>query len=251
MKLFRIPKWDEKDTGLKHYATTWQIAKDKDFQKIVIESKEDTKNITAWKVNIEVPAGSVYWIRAKRHLKDSDGNVVAYDKWIGPDSFMDENTSQNEILVSSTYIEEPFIISHTIDKDGLTIELEEPKGNVPNIRTNWVIEDEEGNEIFSSIEDKNNITKLQVSNDVYNFTAAEYVVVKINHVGDLGTQSPTITEYLSYSNELYKVKNIVDMDPNIKNTIVIESNNENGVEVLSAIIEEMDGTVAYQPDPEL
>lgn len=236
-KTFIISKWDSESTGLTQYATTWQIAKDSNFSNLVINDQEDTTNLYEWKVNIVVPKDEVWYIRAKRHLKDSNGNIVNYDKWIGPEPIISDESNINELLVPEMYIEQPSILDYNIDATNINIKIADPLGNVPNIKTYIAIYKDDKMLFGKKVTD----TDIVISSDEIDYIGLDKFKIVLVHEGDFSIVSqPTIIK-VSYSDNLFEIiGNLRNLDPININIVKIVAKEANGVKVAYASIMDMD-----------
>jgi len=221
MQVFRIPVWDN-ESGLTHIATTWQIAKDKDFTSIVDQVVDSEEYLNFYKTNIIIPDGAVYWVRAKRKFKE-----VENDTWIGPKPVVSENTGTNELIKPPVSIEEPYVTDVNLDyEDGLTITLAPYSGSVPHKSTNWILEDLEGNKLLVRLNDEENLLGLNIPNSEIDFTQIPYVKLRVSFNGELGAVSPVHTEVLNIGKKYYSIKanrGIVSSSENYEGEIIQET----------------------------
>ena len=236
-KTFIISKWDSASTGLTQYATTWQIAKDSNFTNLVIDNQEDTVNLYEWKTNIVVPKDEVWYIRAKRHLKDSNGNVVNYDKWIGPEPIISDESNINELLVPEMYIEQPSILDYNIDATSINIEIADPIGNVPNIKT-YVSIYKDNVMLYSKKVTTNNII---IDSSEVDYIGLDKFQIVLIHEGDFSVVSNPTVIRISYSDNLFEiVGNLRNLDPVNINIIKVVAKETSGVRVSYASVMDMD-----------
>ena len=207
MKVFKIPVWDN-STGLTHIATSWQVATDIDFENIIYEVIDSTKYLNFIALNVDVPVGKVYYIRAKRKFKEVD-NI----DWIPPLKIINDDTSTSEIIKPSLNIEQPFINNYSVDyENGLTINLASYIGSVPHKATSWVIKDINTGEIlYKSMYDTNNLLSITIPNDDVDFSKLDSIVSIITFHGDLSIDSSPNIEVL----DLYKTYFTIDANKKI------------------------------------
>ncbi len=137
-KIFHIGKWDE-STGLHHYATTWQILDNLSTNHVILQENQSTTHLNTWNVNLAIPTNKVYYVRALRHFKDSNGNIVSNNDWIGPEPIINTAEIRLEPLKPIMYIEQPYVKDIYVDINGLHIILNEPDTSVPHLSTDWII----------------------------------------------------------------------------------------------------------------
>jgi len=223
-KTFIISPWDSDKSELIQYATTWQICSDPQCNNVVIQSVEDTDNIYAWKVNVVIPKGETWYVRALRHFKDTNGNIIAYDTWIGPEPIMDNKTSVNELLLPDLHIEPPAILNYTITKDNITINLADPIGDVPDIKTIGCIYAKD--EKTYTFETTNN--QIVISYEDFDYITNDKFEVVLIHVGKFNIISPQTSIHLSYTDGLFTIKgNLLKMDPGKTNIVELDSIDDN------------------------
>jgi len=237
-RTFVISTWDNEKTGLTQYATTWQICSDPQCNNIIIQSIVDTNNVYIWKVNIVIPKGEIWYIRALRHFKDDNGNTVAYNTWIGPKPIMDNKTSVNELLLPDSHIEPPAVLDYNITKDNIIINLADPIGNVPDIKTIGCIYAK--NEKTYTFETTNN--QITINYKDFDYITNDRFEIVLIHVGKFNTISPQTSIHLSYTDGLFTIKgNPLKMDPGKTNIIEIESvDNNNPITINYANVYDID-----------
>jgi len=248
MKIFNIPEWDQ-DSGLTHYATTWVITSDSTGNNIVYQLDKSTTNLLGLDLNLEIPVGEVYYIKAMRYLKDSNGNDIVYNKWIGPTKLINDLSNQNDVLISKTYINTPYLIDSkvTVDK-GLSLTIAPYSGDVPLKGTQIVIESLLGKEVYSHLYD-NTTLNMVIPNSIYNFTTVEGFIIKIIHIGDLSTVSPVYKEKHSYIGDLYTIiGNLSEISPDTNTTLEVLFNKDIYTKLNSAVVKLLDDTVITNGD---
>ena len=218
MKVFRIPVWDN-DSGVTHESTTWQLASDINFENIIQEVIESTEYLDYWKVNVVVPVGKIYYVRAKRKFKEVENDV-----WIGPKKVLNDESGLSEIIKPELKIEEPYIDSIDLDyENGLTIKLTPFKGNVPHLSTSWIIKDSSnGKVLYRSLFDTENLTELNIDPDTVDFTNIPYVTITTLFHGKLGVESSPTIEVVEISKKYFDIianKKIVPSDLDYTGTI--------------------------------
>ena len=246
MSIFNIAKWENNDS-LKHVATTWQIAKDINFEDLVYEEERSTEHLTFLKINLAIPTGQIYYIRAKRHFEDANGNEVENNTWIGPEPIIDNSSAILEPLKPKVYIEEPYIKDFTVDaENGLTINVLEPKDGVGILGTDWIIM-VDGNVVFSELNKTDNPFTITVSNDIYNFTAVDKITVFIRYRGQLGKVSKLFKDEIELVRNKYKfLSNLTDIPVDRQVTLEFEILDSN-VRISAVNILNMDKSLVVTP----
>ena len=240
MSTFNIAKWEDNE-NLKHAATTWQIAKDSNFEDIVYEEDKSTEHLTFLKINLAIPAGQIYYIRAKRHFEDANGNEVENNTWIGPEPIIDNSSVVLEPLKPKIYIEDPYISEYNIDsQNGLTVKVLEPTKGVGCAGVDWIIR-YKGKTVYTELNKQDDMFTLNVSNDVFNFTAADEIDVYVRFRGQLGVTSKLIKDNLELIKDLYKFdSSLINIPTDRTVEIPFEMTTNRDVKILSALILTMD-----------
>lgn len=248
MKIFTIPQWDT-NTQITHYATTWQIARDAAMSDIILERVEDEEAVNALKVNIQVPSNTVYYVRAKRHLKDANGNVINYDKWLPllpvlPNS---DNSDGSNLLISPYKIEKPTITSIDIDDlHGLSIKLIPYRGTFDHKET-IIIFNSNNKEIFR-YRTTTDLTDINIPPATFDFTKYSKVDMFIYFADIHDNISYVRKDAFSYVNSLYILEgNLSDVSPYLNQKYRVVNISENNVSVYSAGLYDMDGKIVINP----
>lgn len=242
MKIFNIPKWDT-DSGLTHYATTWVISLDKDGFKEIYRVDKSSDLLLGIDVNIIPLIGEVYYIKALRHLNDSDGNDVGYTAWAGPVKLINNDSNKNDVFIPKTYINMPYVTNIDITADdGLIMTLAPVDSNVLLLSTRVIIESDTGTEVYSKIFDKD-VSEIIISNDDYNFTSVGNFIIKIMYIGEYNTVSQIFKKRHSYVSELYTlVGSLKLLDTTSENIIKILPINDSDISVVTAEIVDIGNT---------
>ena len=211
MKVFRIPAWDN-SSGVTHVATTWQIASDINFENIIQEVIDSTEYLNYWKVNVVVPVGKIYYVRAKRKFAEVENDI-----WIGPKKVLNDEAGLSEIIKPEAKIEQPYVENIVLDhEDGLTITLTPYRGTVPHSSTSWVIKDTNTGEIlYKSLFDTENLTELNISPTTVDFSNISHITLITLFHGELGVESAPTIETIELSKQYYEIianKKIVPSD---------------------------------------
>jgi len=237
LKIISISKWDDENTGLTHYATTWQVSDSPDFQNVLLEEPESETFLDTWEVNLAIPTGEVYYVRAKRHFKDSEGNVVENDIWLGPEPLIEASEIKIEPLKPSVYVEDPYVEFVSLDaENGLKLRALEPKDGIGVVSVDWTIK-ADGKTVYSIMDKTEDPFVLIVSNDVYNFTAAEEIEVLVRYNGKLGVSSRLYKDKIELTKRLFHLDVDLSNFPLNENTLVnIISDSDIGVTVYSPVL---------------
>jgi len=164
MVVLRINNADLPD-GWSHNKTDWQVATDKTFKNILAESMNDNKNLTTKIFNLKLDLGVKYYGRARMLLN------TGFTEWSNIDVFIPKDT--NEVLMDMdipSVVSAP-TLSTKFEKDhhpaaafkiyGTNFST---LGNAEHISTTWIVEDNRGKAIWSSIDDIDNLTSITIPN---------------------------------------------------------------------------------------
>ena len=234
--IFNIPKWPD-DSDVTHYATTWALCKDKDCITIEEEVDKSSDFLLAWENDVIIPTGEIWYIKALRHLKDSDGNDINNTKWIGPKPVFNEESNVNDYLAPKFTIDTPYIddLSY-VPGESLTITLSPYNGNIGYEKTVLSIINGNGEYIltkFFDIRETENV--ISITSDDLDFNSENKVTIVIAHSGLHSVVSPVYKETL-YLKKVYfdVIGNTFNLDPRTPNTITIKSTSNIGITVTSA-----------------
>jgi len=241
--IYNIPKWPD-DSDLKHTATTWVLARDKDFENVEEEVDESEDYLIAWEVDKIIPTGDVWFIKALRKLEDSDGNDVGNDKWIGPKPVISHMSNLNDYLAPRFYISTPYISDIEYkDSDYLKIKLNPYKTNVGYKSTLLNIEDVMGEVLFTkfyNMDDDEN--EIKISNDELDFSELDDIQISIIHCGTRSTTSRPVVEVINLRNSYFKlVGNTKNLDPTYNNIISLKSTTDNDISIKKAVLKNRAG----------
>jgi len=153
---------------IKHYATSWVVYKDKELTDKAYESLEDTDDLYKKIVNLTLDENTIYYVRTKFHFKLEDGTKKETN-WSRPVIVTkgSEGISSNNSLILTPKLElnvnpndvplGSFKITSSPYRD-LT-------SNAKHIASEWIIEEVAGDVIWTTGEDKNNLTTIIVPDD--------------------------------------------------------------------------------------
>lgn len=187
MILAKLSEWDS-STGLEHVATSWQVAIDQDFNKIITDVS-NTSMVILYYSMVEVPKDATYYLRAKRHFNDgSEGN------WCDPIEVNNIEESYGNMLLGKdptitqpyVYVEEDDIMS---DKEDIIIKTSTFQSNTDtHDATHWMVYDDNDNLLYTSMFDKENLTSITISNLII-FKQKEKLKFVAIHRGTTGVES--------------------------------------------------------------
>ena len=209
MRSFNIPKWDD-STGLDHIGTDWQLSTTLDFKdEDIVESVDNSSTyLNVWLVNAEVPVGTVWYVRARRNLKNPDTGEVVKGDWIGPERVISEDYGTG-ILIPKLFISKPSIKDITMDDQNLTIETYSPISNVPVTSLLVEITDHNDNILTSLFHDpsKTTITIDAVETGLLNLP---YFKIKLIYQGKNGVCSSINSYTHSYLDDICYIEGNVN-----------------------------------------
>jgi len=153
------------NSGLKHSATSYQIAKFPDFNNpefIIKESLLDEVNLLEYRTELEIDNEDTIYVRTKYHFID-DNNVEKQSNW---SRITPINGNQKGFKLSDVIINTP-IISYEIISNNIKITTSEMKmyvGSGNHISTSWRITDSDGHIVYDRKEDRDNLTNIVINN---------------------------------------------------------------------------------------
>ncbi len=209
MRSFNIPKWDE-STGLEHIGTDWQLSTTLDFNdEDIVESVENSSTyLNVWLVNAEVPVGNVWYVRARRNLKNPDTGEVVKGDWIGPERVISEDYGTG-ILIPKLFISKPSIKNITMDDQHLHIEMHSPISNVP-VKNLFLELRDHMDKVLGSLVFDPSLNTLSISNVEYGLSNLPYFKIKLIYQGINGVCSPVNTYTHSYIDDICYIEGNVN-----------------------------------------
>ena len=181
---------DKIDTGsnVKHVKTSWEVSLTPGFEQdnIVFESLEDDKNLTRIRVPLPLSENDLYFSRTKVHFSDGSES-----DWSKPNVITREATGFN--------FNDTIIVTPTLQVDfdprnapigGFKVEGSEFKlfsGIGKHKYSTWIIEDDRGNQVWSRINDKDNLTSIRIPRGILN--PGKMYVIKVMYISDTNAYS--------------------------------------------------------------
>jgi len=243
VKIINIGPWDSGDSGLTHYATTWQVSDNLNFSNVLLEETSE-EQLNTWIVELAIPSDSIYYVRAKRHFKDSNGNEVDNPTWLGPEPIIETAEVSIEPLKPKVYVEDPYVEFISVDPDnGLKLKAIEPQDGIGVTGVDWIIR-VNNKVVYSEMNKTDDMFNLTVSNDIYNFTATKDIEVLVRYRGHLGSCSKFFRDKIEISKTYYKFdKDLNNIPINEDFELKLISTTDNGITVLGGYLLNLDKTV--------
>ena len=243
--IYNIPEWPA-DSDVNHTATTWVLARDKDFENIEDELDESEDALLVWEIDKIIPTGDIWFIKALRKLEDDDGKDLNNTKWIGPKPVFNEESNTNEYLAPKFYVDTPYITDIIyVDGESLEIKITPFKSNVGYANTILVVEDNKDNVLlakyYNVVETENS---LLIENSELDFTDLDDVKIYVVHNAGRSTTSAPVIEVFNLKNAHFKIKgNTKEIDPTYNNKLKVISTTLNNVSAKKAMLENRSGVI--------
>ena len=248
--IYNIPKWP-KSSDLKHYATTWILAKDINFENVEEKVEKSETYLLAWEVKKLIPTGEVWYIKALRHLEDEDGNDINNKKWIGPKPVFNDASTTNEYLAPKFHISEPYIADIRFTP-GEKIELiiNNIKTNVKYNNTQVYLEDlVHGESILKAVNLEESKYKVEFTKDEIDFSKLSLIKFIVTHTASRSVISNPVVEVVDLKKAFYTIiSNTKNLDPVRTNYVKIKPTNYGGVTVIEADLMDKSGAVLRKLD---
>jgi len=242
--LLTIPKWPSAG-GLVQYATTWKLTRDLQGSQVELLLTEDTVNLLALENTTVIPTGSIWYISALRHLKDSAGNIVSNTKWIGPKPIINDNSNVSDHLAPEFIISKPYIKNLNYNPGtGLDCTLIPVEGNVGYKNTLVTITDRGKRTLLNKVVDLTTSQSFSISNNEVNFALHNTIQITIINIGNHSTISSPYVETINLKDVYYRViGNTTNLDPKTLNTLVFENSTTVPVTVVGAEVLNLNGVL--------
>ena len=178
----------ETGSGVKHDNTSWQISLTPGFDDddIVFESLNDKDNLTSIRVPLSLDDEDLYYSRTKIHFSDgSEGD------WSKPNVITRHATgfNFNDTIVVTPKLSIDMDIRNT-SLGGFTVTGGDFKlfsGIGKHKFTTWIIEDDKGNQVWSRMNDRHNLTSIRIPNNI--LTPGKMYTIKAMYVSDTNAYS--------------------------------------------------------------
>jgi len=181
---------DKIETGsnITHDKTSWQVSLTPGFEddNIVFESIDDSTNLTSIKVPLPLGDNDLYYSRTKIHFSDgSESN------WSRPNVITKNATgfNFNDTIVITPAVSIDFNIN-AVPLGGFRVKASEFKlfsGIGKHKYTNWLIEDDKGNQVWSKLNDKHNLTSIRIPQNL--LLPGRMYTIKVMYVTDTNAYS--------------------------------------------------------------
>ena len=181
---------DKIETGsdVKHDETSWQISLTPGFDEndIVFESLNDKDNLTSVRVPLPLDDEDLYYSRTKIHFSDgSEGD------WSKPNVITKHATgfNFNDTIVVTPKLSVDFDVRNS-PLGGFIVNGSEFRlfsGIGSHKFTTWIIEDDKGNQVWSRLNDKHNLTSIRIPSNV--LLPGKMFTVKAMYVSDTNAYS--------------------------------------------------------------
>lgn len=183
----KIAPWKEV-FGLKNTSTIWELALDREITNI-IHTKEEFIHLNYYSSDVDVPLGTVYYLRATRMLNNGEQSV--YSSVIEIQAGDTERS--NVILEEDLKIDTPSVYLNPDDiriEDYIRVTTSEFRSNNDqHSYTHWYLEDTLNNVLWCSLYDNQNLTSIDIPNMNQPYSNKSKLTFKAIHGTKLGVES--------------------------------------------------------------
>jgi len=160
---------DKVETGgsIQHTKTSWQVSLTPGFEdnNVVFESLEDEENLTSIMVPLSLDDDDLYYSRTKIHFSDGTES-----DWSKPNVITKYATgfNFNDTVIVTPQLSVDFDIRNA-PLGGFKVTSSEFRlfsGIGSHKFTTWIIEDDNGNQVWSRMNDKYNLTSVRIPNNI-------------------------------------------------------------------------------------
>lgn len=164
--------------GWTHEATDWQVATDPDFKNILVESLNDSDNLTTIAHNTKTEVGETYYGRSRMLL--NTGFTEWSDIGIFTPKDIDDVVSNMDIpsIITAPTVTTKYD-SDSHPSSGFYIEASKfaTLGTASHMSTDWVIESSKGKAVWASLGNKHDLNSILIDkilpvNEVYHAHAS-------------------------------------------------------------------------------
>lgn len=238
---------------LDQIATSWQVATDAEFTNIIVDNVKDSVNVYVYYANVSTPIGSKYYIRAKRHLRDGDGNESELD-WTLPKLITSMATDSLLLTLDDIVVDAPIVkvdkeqlLDNTVDT--ITMETTSYRGSGDGHgSTHWFITDEYDNVIFRQLNDTVNLTSLTIDKSEVAILDKNAIKFKAIHV--TGTSVESKAGVTMFSLNTFNFEIVSNMDRAIPYTdygvVIKRLDTSIGTGLVAAEVKTLEGTLLWR-----
>ena len=183
----KIAPWKEV-FGLKNTSTIWELALDREITNIV-HTKEETIHLNYYSSDVDVPLGTVYYLRATRILNNGEQSVKSSVIEIQAG----DTERSNVILEEDLKVDTPSVYLKANDiktEDYIRVTTSEFRSNNDqHAYTHWFLEDTLNNVLWCSLYDNQNLTSINIPNINQPYASKSKLTFKAIHGTKLGVES--------------------------------------------------------------
>ena len=173
------------NSGVTHVATSYQIAKDKDFsiESNIVGEELKSSELTTMFFNVELEDNEIVFVRCKHHF-EKDG-VESESGW---SRVVPVNSLQQGIKVSSSIVKTPTV--NVVDNDDLititTSDFLMYTGGGNHLSTDYSIIDTDNEVVYNRENDKDNLTNIYIKDKL---ESGKIFIVGARHTNDTNNSS--------------------------------------------------------------
>ena len=183
----KIAPWKEV-YNLKHTSTRWELALDREITNVIHTVEEDI-HLNYYSNDIDVPLGTVYYLRATRLLNGGDQTVTSTVIEIQAE----DTERSNVILEEELKVDTPSVYVNPEEiktEDNIRVTTSSFRSNNDqHAYTSWYLEDNLNNVLWCSLYDTHNLLSINVPNMNQSYYNKSKLTFKAIHGTKLGVES--------------------------------------------------------------
>lgn len=246
----KIVPWKEV-YNLKHTSTRWELALDSEFESI-IDTREEDIHLNYYSNDIDVPLGTVYYLRAIRIINNGEQTVTSSTILIDAE----DTIRSNVILEQELKVDTPSVYVNPEDvktKDVITVNTSEFRANNDqHAYTSYILEDNLNDVLWCSLYNKTDLTSIDIPNMNQPYFNKSKLTFKVIHGSKLGVESKIGNVSLYFKNvnfelinNLTNVKALQDLTLKFKK---LDPNKRLGIQKIEIFYESSDDPIATYTD---
>lgn len=195
--------------GLEHIATSYVISTDQLGTNVVNTLIKSSVYVNIYPAPINPIVGDVYWVKFKRHYKDTVTDVESEGDWTIPKMFVPTINTSELILYNEVIIEKPLVIidKNKLDSSSSTLKFTTTEfrcSQDSHLSTHWIITDIFGTTLYVDL-DSVNLTTLEISKTLIDFESKTAIIVYAIHRSASGIESEAGKSNLNIDNSNFEI----------------------------------------------
>jgi len=219
MVTIKLSKWVPIN-GLTQTSTSWQIAKDENFQELVLDRSRTTNLEFCHDDTIIIPSGTTYYTRAMRHFDNPTD-----DYWTDTKPIHNIQGGSSIVMVHDVSIDTPMVYvdkEEVLNAQEITIKTSQARiVNDGHVSTHWLLSDDTGI-LYRSMNNTTDKTEHTIPNLASYKTKGKLYFSAI-HVSGVGYESPIGRTTIVTHNYNFRLLPPDVIPPNIEAVIGVET----------------------------